>query len=58
MTKQTISKKAARESLIHNVATSIRELLDKAQAEYGKDKWTEDEAETRILDLVSGEDDE
>jgi hypothetical protein len=39
-----------------DAAREIRIILDKARDQYGDEAWAEDDMETEIIDLVTGED--
>lgn len=56
MTIDAITKKQARENTIYDTARQIRELLDKARESYGADSFDDDEIESQIIELVTGED--
>jgi hypothetical protein len=42
-----------RDDIVGETALKIRELLDAAKKEYGAKAWEEDEAEDRVLGLVT-----
>lgn len=58
MTTKQIAAAAKRETLKHDLATKIRELLDAGRAEYGAKKWDDEDVETTVIELVASEDDE
>lgn len=37
------------------LALKIRELLDAAKKEYGSTEWADDDIETSVIELVTGE---
>lgn len=53
MSPTTIKARGEREALLHSTAEQIRTLLDTVRDKYPGE---EDEAEERVLELVTGED--
>ena len=58
MTTKQIDAAQAQEAIKYTTARAIRELLDKARAEYGAERWDRDDVETAVLEFVTGEADE
>lgn len=56
MSPAAIQVKGAREALVFTTAVQIRELLDKARDSYGAEAFDENDVESTILELVTGED--
>ena len=54
MTIKEITMKQARENIKFEAAKKIRQLLDDAKKEYGPG-WTDDDIESQIIELVTGE---
>jgi hypothetical protein len=55
MSPAQIKAKGDREALVYDTARSIRELLDSAAEKYCAD-WSDNDVESTILDLVTGDD--
>lgn len=55
MTKTQITKAQEKANVKFQLAIQIRELLDAAKKQYGSQDWEDDDMESEVLDLVSGE---
>lgn len=60
MTIEQIDRRRARDTVAHDTARAIREILDAAAKRYNdlagdKGAWADNDVETTILDMVSEE---
>jgi hypothetical protein len=54
MSPASIKARGDREALVHDTARQVRELIDGARKQWPDDE--QDEAEERIIELVTGDD--
>ena len=56
MSPAAIKARGDREALVYDTARQVRELIDGARDKYGADDWDVDDLETKVLELVTEED--
>jgi len=55
MTIKQIERAQMRANIPFELAKKIRTMLDDARKEYGASEWDDDDVESKIVELVTGE---